>query len=227
MTYSKPAQGRTPLPGGIFPVLATAQLKGQSMKVYAERQMRRTAQIVSDLFAICFTVLAVWLGVTVHRQVNQLRAPGNGLVDAGSNLRDTFDSAANHAGGIPLIGNALAQALHGGSSAGTNLADAGRWQIEAVTNLALWITVILIAVPVTFMLVTWLPLRWHFARRATAGARLRALGEPGRHLLALRALTRRGLPPLVGESITGWHDQDPAIIAKLARWELERLGLTA
>jgi hypothetical protein len=226
MTCSKPLKGGSTA-GSTFPVLATAQLKGQSMKVYAERQIRRTAQIISDLFALCITVFAVWLGVTVHRQVIQLRAPGNGLVDAGSSLRDTFDSAANHAGAIPFIGNALAQALHDGSSAGTKLADAGRWQIEAVTNLALWITAILIAVPVTFLLVTWLPLRWRFARRATAGARLRALGEPGRDLLALRALTRQGLPPLVGKTITGWHDQDPAVIAELARWELRRLGLTA
>ncbi|MEC3976164.1 hypothetical protein [Amycolatopsis sp. H20-H5] len=197
------------------------------MKVYADRPLRRSAQLLADLLALAFAGFAVWLGVRVHTEVLRLRAPGDGLVDAGSGLRGTFDSAADSAGGVPLIGDALAKALHTGSDAGTKLADAGRWQIDAVENLAWWMAFLLIAIPVLFLLATWLPLRWRFVRAASAAARLGALGDDGLDLLALRALVTQPLPRLAaaGAVTTGWRDRDPAVIAELARWELQRHGL--
>jgi TRAP-type C4-dicarboxylate transport system permease small subunit len=199
------------------------------MQLYAERPIRRTAQLVSDLLALLLVVVAVWLGTSVYDEVMKLRAPGDGLVDAGTGLRGTFDSAANSAGGLPLIGDALAKALHGGSDAGTKLADAGRWQIEAVENLAWWMAAIIIALPVLALVVTWLPLRWRFTRRATAAARLRALGDEGLDLLALRALTTQPLRRLasVGEVATGWRQRDRDIIEKLAGHELASHGLVS
>ncbi|WP_410674030.1 hypothetical protein [Amycolatopsis sp. cmx-4-68] len=199
------------------------------MQLYAERPIRRTAQLVSDLLALLLVVIAVWLGTSVYDEVMKLRAPGDGLVDAGTGLRGTFDSAANSAGGLPLIGDALAKALHGGSDAGTKLADAGRWQIEAVENLAWWMAAIIIALPVLALVVTWLPLRWNFTRRATAAARLRALGDEGLDLLALRALTTQPLRRLagVGEVATGWRQRDRDVIEELAGRELARHGLLA
>ena len=197
------------------------------MQLYAERPIRRTAQLVSDLLALLLVVLAVWLGTSVYDQVMKLRAPGDGLVDAGTGLRGTFDSAANTAGRIPLVGDALANALHGGSAVGTKFANAGQWQIDAVENLAWWLAAIIIALPVLTLVVTWLPLRWHFARRATAAAALRALGDEGLDLLALRALATQPLHRLaaVGEVASGWRERDPDVIEKLAGHELARHGL--
>lgn len=199
------------------------------MQFYAERPIRRTAQLVSDLLAALLVVFAVWLATSVYDEVMKLRAPGDGLVDAGTGLRGTFDNAANSADGIPLVGDALAKALHGGSDVGTRLADAGRWQIEAVENLAWWMAAIIIALPVLTLVATWLPLRWHFTRRATAAARLRALGDEGLDLLALRALATQPLRRLasVGEVATGWRQRDRDIIEKLAGHELARHGLQA
>lgn len=197
------------------------------MQLYAERPIRRTAQLVSDLLALLLVILAVWLGTSVYDQVMKLRAPGDGLVDAGTGLRGTFDSAANTAGRIPLVGDALANALHGGSAVGTKFANAGQWQIDAVENLAWWLAAIIIALPVLTLVVTWLPLRWHFARRATAAAALRALGDEGLDLLALRALATQPLHRLaaVGEVASGWRERDPDVIEKLAGHELARHGL--
>ncbi|WP_236796120.1 hypothetical protein [Amycolatopsis sp. GM8] len=199
------------------------------MKLYADRPFRRVSQFLSDLFALAVTALAIRTGLEVHAQVMELRAPGDGLVDAGSGLRNTFDSAANSADDVPLVGGTLARALHTGSTAGIKLADAGRWQIDAVQHLAFWLAFLIIAVPVTFLVVTWLPLRWRFARRATAGARLRGLGTAGFDLLALRALTAERLPRLATTTdvTEGWREQDPVVIAELARWELRRMGLRA
>lgn len=198
------------------------------MKFYADRPFRRTAQLLADFGALLLTVFAIWLGVEVHAQVLKLQAPGTALIGAGNGLSSTFNSAADHASGLPLIGGALAGALHGGSDAGAEFSQAGQWQVEAVADLALWMTVVLIAVPVVFLLVTWLPLRVHFVRRATAGVRLRRLGAAGQDLLALRALVTQPLPRLAtaGEVTTGWRERDPDVIAKLAGWELERLGLS-
>ncbi|WP_328608400.1 hypothetical protein OG943_04565 [Amycolatopsis sp. NBC_00345] len=197
------------------------------MKVYADRPARRAAQVFADLFALGLTASAIWLAVRVHTEVMRMRAPGDGLVDAGSGLRGTFDSAAGKAGGIPLIGDALAGALHTGSAAGTKLVDAGNWQIDAVANLAWWMAVFVVALPVVFLLVSWLPLRWRFTRGATAAARLRRQGEDGLDLLALRALVTRPLPRVAkaGELTAGWREHDPAVIHRLAGWELQRHGL--
>ena len=199
------------------------------MKVYADRPARRAVQLLADLFAFGLTAAAVRLAVQVHTEVMRMRAPGDGLVDAGSGLRGTFDAAAGKAGGIPLIGHALAGALHTGSAAGTKLVDAGHWQIDAVTNLAWWMAVFVVALPVVFLLVSWLPLRWRFTRGATAAARLRRQGEDGLDLLALRALVTRPLPRLAkaGELTAGWREHDPAVIDRLAGWELRRHGLRA
>ncbi|MGW4525085.1 hypothetical protein [Amycolatopsis sp. NPDC004378] len=198
------------------------------MQLYAERPIRRTAQLVSDLLALLLVVFAVWLATSVHDEVMKLRAPGDGLVDAGTGLRGTFDNAATTAGGIPLVGDALAKALHGGSDVGTKLVDSGRWQIEAVESIAWWMAAIIIALPVLTLVVTWLPLRWHFTRRATAAARLRALGDEGMDLLALRALATQPLRRLAnaGEIATGWRQRDRDTIETLAGHELARHGLT-
>lgn len=197
------------------------------MLLYAERPIRRTTQLVSDLLALLLVVFAVWLAVNVYDEIMKLRAPGDGLVDAGNGLRGTFDSAANSAGGLPLIGDALAKALHGGSDAGMKLADAGKWQIEAVQDLAWWMSALIIAIPLLALVVTWLPLRWHFARQATAAARLRELGDEGLDLLALRALATQPLSHLTsgGKVATGWRERDPEVIRDLARRELRRNGL--
>ncbi|NBH08993.1 hypothetical protein [Amycolatopsis sp. SID8362] len=197
------------------------------MQLYAERPIRRTAQLVSDLLAVLLVVLAVWLATSVYDQVLRLRAPGDGLVNAGTGLRGTFDGAANSAGGIPLVGDALANALHGGSNVGNQLADAGRRQIDAVESLAWWMAAIIVVLPVLTLVVTWLPLRWHFTRQATAAARLRALGDEGLDLLALRALTTQPLRRLAsGDDVaTGWRERDRDVIEELAGRELARHGL--
>lgn len=197
------------------------------MVLYAERPIRRTAQLVSDLLAVLLVILAVWLATSVYDQVMKLRAPGDGLVSAGTGLRGTFDAAAGSANGIPLVGGSLAKALHGGSDVGTKLADSGRWQVEAVANLAWWLAAIIVAVPLLALIVTWLPLRWRFARRATAAAQLRALGDEGLDLLALRALVTHSPRRLAksGEIATGWRQRDRDVIEELAGHELARHGL--
>ncbi|WP_018685066.1 hypothetical protein [Actinokineospora enzanensis] len=197
------------------------------MKIYADRPARRGAQLLADAAAVLVVVLSVWLALHVRDTVLDLRAPGDRLIDAGTALRGTFDTAAAKAEELPLVGDALARALRPGSDAGTRIMDAGWRQIAAVENLAFWLTFVLVAVPVVLVLTTWLPLRVRYARQATGALRLRALGAAGHDVLALRALATQPLGTLAdtGPVAGGWRTGDPAAIRVLADLELHRLGL--
>lgn len=197
------------------------------MKLYADQPARRARQATADLVALLIVFATVWLATEVRERVLRLRAPGQGLVDAGSGLSGTFDAAADNADDVPLVGRPLADALHTGSAGGARLSEAGRWQIEAVESLALWLTVALIAVPVTLLLIVWLPRRVRYAREAGAAIRLRDQGPDGHDLLALRALITQPLSRLAsaGPVGAGWRTGDPETVADLAGRELRRLGL--
>ncbi|GAA3042839.1 hypothetical protein [Actinokineospora globicatena] len=197
------------------------------MKLYAERPDRVLRQALADVTAVVVAALAVWVALTVRETVLALRGPGDRLVEAGTALQGTFNTAADKADGIPLAGDSVAEALRGGAAASARISDAGWRQIEAVQDLAFWLTVVLIVVPVLFLLVTWLPLRVRYVRQATGAARLRGLGAPGHDMLALRALTTQPFTRLAtaGPVGDGWRSGDPEAVRVLARLELRRLGL--
>ncbi|MGH3862203.1 hypothetical protein [Actinokineospora sp.] len=66
------------------------------MKLYADHPARRARQMTADLLA-----LLIVFATEVRERVLRLRAPGEGLVDAGGRLSGTFDSAAT-ADDVPL-----------------------------------------------------------------------------------------------------------------------------
>lgn len=197
------------------------------MKFYAERPLRRLLQIVADLSAIGVGVLAADAARNVHEQISRLKLPGQHLADAGGRLSGTFDNAARQASEVPLVGDKLADALRSGTEVGNSISTAGRWQVEAVDGLAFWMAIVLFALPVVLLLITWLPLRVRFALRAGTAHRLRRLGRDGVDLLALRALVnhpgRRARD--VASLLAGWRESDPEATAVLAGLELRRVGL--
>ncbi|QFZ22358.1 hypothetical protein [Saccharothrix syringae] len=187
------------------------------MKWYADQPARLARQVVADLVAVAWVWAWVVVALAAGDAVRGLRAPGDRLVAAGRGLSDTFGDAAGNARDVPLVGGRLGAALDKGRDAGTTLSDAGTTQVEAVETTALWLTVALIAVPVAFLLVTWLPLRLRFARRAGALRRLRDQGRVD--LLALRALnglSLRDLAVFPEDPTEGWRRQDPEVVEALA-----------
>lgn len=196
------------------------------MKWYADRSPRLVAQVVADLLAVAWTWFWVRLATAVGDAVLALRAPGDGLVNAGQNLTDTFGEAAAKAREVPLVGGKLADALERGRTAGGTLSDAGDAQVRAVETTSLWLTVALIAVPLAFLLITWLPLRLRFARRAGVARRLRDQGRLD--LLALHALNTlslRDLAAFPGDPVEGWRRQDPEVVRALAARRLRAGGV--
>lgn len=194
------------------------------MKWYADLPARLVRQLIADLLAVGWVVFWVWVALEARSFVLALRAPGSRLVSAGDGIRDAFAGAASKAQSVPVVGDELAEALGRGTSAGDSLAGAGSAQIGVVEDTAFWLTVALIAIPVAFLLVTWLPLRVRFALRAGAAVKLR--GKPD--LLALRALATlppRALTSFDADPAVAWRTGDGAVIEDLARRHLASLGV--
>lgn len=198
----------------------------RTMKWYADRPVRLTRQLIADLLAVAWVALWIWVATTAHDWVLGLRAPGDGLVDAGGNIRDVFTNAADKARNVPLVGKDLAGALGNGTKAGETLTSAGNAQISVVQDSAFWLATALVVVPVLFLLITWLPVRLRYARKAGDTAKLR--NKPD--LLALRALTSlspRQLAKFDGDPAVAWRTGDTDVIDELARRQLAALGVRA
>ncbi|PWK81917.1 hypothetical protein C8D88_11533 [Lentzea atacamensis] len=196
------------------------------MKWYADRPVRLTRQLIADLLAVGWVALWIWVATTAHDWVLELRAPGDGLVNAGGDIRDVFTNAASKAKGVPFVGDDLSGALGNGTKAGESLIGAGNTQISVVQDTAVWLATALIAIPVLFLLVTWLPLRLRYALKAGHTARLKDMPD----LLALRALTSlkpKELSSFPNDPAVGWRTGDTDTIEELARRQLAALGVRA
>ncbi|CAL9381129.1 hypothetical protein AB0A74_18735 [Saccharothrix sp. NPDC042600] len=196
------------------------------MKWYADAPVRRARQAVADLIALAWVWFWVEVALGARDAVLTLRAPGDGLTKAGNGLRDTFTDAAAKARDVPLVGGKLGEALDKGRDAGGTLVDAGNTQVEAVETTALWLAVALIAIPVAFLLITWLPLRLRYAKKAGAAQRLRDTGQVD--LLALQALTTlspRELAKFPTDPADAWRRGDPEVVTALATRYLRTRGV--
>ena len=197
------------------------------MKWYADRPGRFLRQALADVVALAWIGGWIWLGVQVHDTVARLRGPGDGLVNAGSGLRDTFRDAAASAGKVPLVGGQLADTLGTGVNAGNTLVNAGNGEIDIAASLAFWLPVALVLAPVLFALLLWLPLRVRYARSAGAVRKIGRL-DGGEDLLALRALTRlplRSLARVSADPAGDWRKGRRKVIGELAALEQNALGL--
>ncbi|RDI27547.1 hypothetical protein [Lentzea flaviverrucosa] len=196
------------------------------MKWYADRPARFTRQLIADLLAVAWVATWIWVATTVHDWVLELRAPGDGLVNAGGDIRDVFTNAAAKARGVPFVGEDLAGALGNGTKAGETLTSAGNAQISVVQDSAFWLATAIVVIPVLFLLITWLPVRLRYARKAADTARLRDKPD----LLALRALTSlspRQLSKFDGDPAVAWRTGDTDVIDELARRQLASVGVKA
>lgn len=194
------------------------------MKWYADRPARFTRQLIVDLLAVGWVALWIWVATAAHDWVLDLRAPGDGLVNAGGDIRDVFTNAAGKAKGVPFVGDDLSGALGNGSKAGETLIGVGNTQIGVVQDTAFWLAVAVVTIPVLFLLITWLPLRLRYARKAGNIAKLRDKPD----LLALRALTSlspKELSKFSGDPAVGWRTGDTDVIDELARRQLLALGV--
>ncbi|MEV6570136.1 hypothetical protein [Streptomyces sp. NPDC051577] len=199
------------------------------MRLYAQIPARRSRQVLADLVAVALIAAAVWFALAVHDAIMRLAEPGRRMQSAGDNLATGLDNAGDAASEVPLIGGLLKKPLQSAAEAGTGLSDAGQSLQHTVENLATLTTLALIVLPVTFVLVLWLPPRMLWIWRGVTTRRL--LGAPGgADLLALRALTGppgdlKAIPVPPAGLADAWRRGDRQVIAALSEVALRRAGL--
>lgn len=198
------------------------------MKLYADLPGRRTAQIVADVFMVCWVGLCAWLGHAVADAMGVLRGPGESLDSAGQSISSNMASAADQVAGVPLIGDGLRAPFDAVAGAGGSVSSAGTSFVSAVDTLAKATGIVVAVVPILVVFVVWLFVRVRFVRRASAAAQI--VRQPGAvDLLAFRALSRQPLKRLMalGPDPAGrFRAGDPDIALRLAELELRSSGVS-
>ncbi|MEV6601663.1 hypothetical protein AB0M36_33130 [Actinoplanes sp. NPDC051346] len=195
--------------------------------MYADRLPTAVRQLLTDLFVVLWIYCWIRAGLWVHDLVEKLGVPGRKVQEAGTAIAGNLGDIGGKVGRVPLVGDELTSPFSRAADAANGLAEAGRQQQEIVADLALAVSLLIVAAPLALVLFGWLPLRLRWMRRAAVAARVR--NDPaGRDLLALRALASRPLNELtrLGPDIAqSWRNGDAAAVDALAALELRELGL--
>jgi hypothetical protein len=197
------------------------------MKLYADTPARRTRQVVADLLFVLWLVGWVWVGHAVHDVTLDLAGPGRQTESAALSLSDNLAGARDQLAGLPVVGDGVSAPFDQAAAAANGLAEAGRAEVRAVERLALWLGISIATIPILVVALFFVPVRYRFARQATAGARFIDAAED-LDLFALRALTRQPLYVLarISDDPAGaWRERDPAVVRALASLELKESGL--
>jgi hypothetical protein len=195
------------------------------MRVYAEKPLRAVLQVLIDLLAVVWVVAAVQVATGAQTLVLGWKGPGQQIIDAGGQLRDTFVSASETASGIPFVGGDFANVLGRGTVSGTVLTQVGQGEIQAVDYLSGGVAVAIVVVALIPVLSLWLPGRVRYARRATRAVSMR---NHAADLLALRALNElpyRRLKRVAADPSAAWRAEDREVIHELANLQLAKHGL--
>lgn len=197
------------------------------MKLYADTTGRFTRQLVADLLVAGWIGLWLWLAVELRERLLQLAGPGETLERAGTSFSGSLNGAGDKVGRLPVVGDEVAGAFRDAGGAGDTLADAGRRQVDAVHQLALFVPGLLLLLAVGIVAALWLPGRVRWARDAGAATRLLA-GPDAVEVFATRAVAHRHpheLARLPTSTVVRWRDGDEDAAAVLAALELRALGL--
>ena len=166
------------------------------MRWYPSVRARRTATIAADVAIVVLVALFAWFATTAHDAIAGLADLARGVEEAGTGAQSSLDAAAGRVSGVPLVGDALADALRtagdgtGGEAA--ELGRAGRQDIERAADVIGWA---LFLIPTVLLLIGYLPNRWAQVQRLTAAQRVLGDGrtvDAHPRLVAMRAAF--GLP---------------------------------
>jgi len=164
-------------------------------RLYPSVPARRNATIVRDLLCVLLIVFFCWCGIKTYQAVDQLTVFGTAVSDTGTSIQKGFGSAASAVGGLPIVGDQLANALKdAGSSTGGNLSSLGQQGNDQVHKLALLLGFLIALLPTMVVLVALLPGRIRQVRslRAADLVMSNAADPAIRMILASRAAF--GLP---------------------------------
>jgi len=194
------------------------------MKIYAERPVRVTLQVIGDLLLVLWVGGWIWLGRQVHDRLDALRRPAAQVGDASDGLAESLAGTSEQIRSLQFVGDALAAPFDAIISGSQQLSDASANSQQAIANLADILVVVTALFPILFALTLWAFLRLRWMRHATAAARVR-MSEHGDGLLAAQALATGPLDQLARCTTPGNPLDDPLSRRRLAGYQLRRLGL--
>ena len=198
-----------------------------ALTLYADSPARRLQQLLADAGIVVWTIAWILVGRALHEVVLLLARPSQELSDGSAGLADRLRAAGSAVDGTPLIGDELRAPLDDAGGAAEQMASAGAAQVEAVEQLALWLSVTVAAIPVLLALAVHLTLRWRFVREASAGQRFVDSADD-LDLFALSALAHQPLHRLARVSpdpAGAWRSRDAAVVRRLAELELRSTGV--
>jgi len=186
------------------------------LTLYSEVPRQRARQIASDVVVVLLIAFFAWVGTVVHDTVASLSVLASGVKEAGLTIEGGFTSVADAVGDVPLVGEAIGNAIAGaGDGTGGNLAELGQSGEDAINQLATilgWTTALL---PILVLLAVAVPRRVRRVRHmSVARSVLGGLDDAERRrYLAMRAAF--GLPydellhftrDPIGDLVAGRHD---------------------
>src|SRR3954454_12188853 len=198
------------------------------MGFYAQRPGRLAGQLLGDGLVLVWAVLWAAAGVVVDRTVSLLAAPARQTAETAQRLSSSFSDAATSAGQVPGLGEQLRRPFDAASgSLGDLVATADR-QAASIERLAAVMGWLVFLIPVTTVLLVWLPRRIRFVRRARAAQRF-IDAQADLDLFALRAMANQPMHVLAAISeapVGAWRSGDRQVIDALAEVELREAGLS-
>ena len=197
------------------------------MKLYSDIPARRARQLLGDIGPVAWSLLWIWIASHLHGLVMNLATPGQAMADGATSLAGSIDSAGQSVSGLPVVGDSLASPVQGMGDAARAIASAGASEADAVSKLALFLSIALAFLAIASYAIFWIPFRIAFIRKATAAREL-AHGSDDLDLFALRALARQPLTVLVRidpDPAAAWRRGDARVTRALAELELRSEGL--
>lgn len=159
------------------------------MRWYPDLASARGRQLRRDLLVLLSLLVFAALAWLVRDAVLQLTVISTGLTGGASEVQESWNSVGRAMAGVPLVGDALRDAVVGLSDATLGSAvEAGDAITAAVTASADILALVTFAVPAALVGLLWLPRRLARARRWHAAAAALGGPPPPADLLAMRAL---------------------------------------
>ena len=159
------------------------------MRVYPDTADDRGRAVAKDALVLLTLIVLAWLALKVHDAVDQLAVLGTGVRDSGEAVQSGFGAAADAAGGLPVVGGDVEDALRdAGSGTGGEVAQAGSDGEQKVHDLANLLGLLFFAIPASILLIATLPGRIRQFRELNATERLLDItSDERRRLVAMRA----------------------------------------
>jgi hypothetical protein len=198
------------------------------MRIYSSRRGQLATQLAGDVGVLVWTVVWAVVGFVVDGAVAALAGPARETARTARDLAGQLGDAATTAAQVPGVGDQLRRPLDAASGSLGDLVATADGQAASIVRLATVMGWLVFLIPVTTVLLVWLPRRIRFVRRARAAQRF-IDAAADLDLFALRAMANQPMHVLAAISddpVRAWRSGDRRVIDALAEAELRQAGLS-